>query len=106
MFPTNPVEAMANGEMLQIIVFALLFGYAVAKAGAPGARGRSGPVCVRPDCGKFYILVICIQLRSPEEKKRTWAVTNFASSQDFGWSTRCDGNAAGERRGQESEVLE
>ena len=38
MFPTNPVEAMANGEMLQIIVFALLFGYAVAKAGAPGAR--------------------------------------------------------------------
>ena len=38
MFPTNPVAAMANGEMLQIIVFALLFGYAVAKSGAPGAR--------------------------------------------------------------------
>ena len=32
-FPSNPVESMANGATLQIIVFALLFGFAVTKAG-------------------------------------------------------------------------
>ena len=37
-FPTNPVAAMAEGNMLQIIVFALLFGIAVSHAGEAGAR--------------------------------------------------------------------
>jgi Na+/H+-dicarboxylate symporter len=37
-FPTNPVEAMAEGEMLQIIVFALLFGYAISHADEAGRR--------------------------------------------------------------------
>ena len=37
-FPSNPVRAMADGKMLQIIVFALLFGYAVSHAGEPGQR--------------------------------------------------------------------
>jgi Na+/H+-dicarboxylate symporter len=37
-FPDNPVQAMAEGEMLQIIVFALLFGYAISKAGDAGKR--------------------------------------------------------------------
>lgn len=37
-FPSNPVRAMADGEMLQIIVFALLVGYAIAHAGEPGRR--------------------------------------------------------------------
>lgn len=37
-FPTNPVKAMAEGKMLQIIVFALLFGYAISHAGEPGQR--------------------------------------------------------------------
>lgn len=36
--PTNPVAAMAQGNMLQIIVFALLFGVAVSHAGEAGAR--------------------------------------------------------------------
>lgn len=40
-FPSNPVQAMADGNMLQIIVFALLFGIAVSKAGAPGMRIKS-----------------------------------------------------------------
>ncbi|MFK7731295.1 MAG: dicarboxylate/amino acid:cation symporter [Pseudomonadales bacterium] len=40
-FPSNPVQAMADGNMLQIIVFALLFGIAVSKAGEQGARIRS-----------------------------------------------------------------
>ena len=38
MFPTNPIDAMASGNMLQIIVFALLFGIAMALSGEPGAR--------------------------------------------------------------------
>lgn len=38
MVPSNPVRAMADGKMLQIIVFALLVGYAVAHAGEPGRR--------------------------------------------------------------------
>ena len=37
-FPTNPVQAMASGEMLQIIVFAVLFGVALAHAGEKGRR--------------------------------------------------------------------
>jgi Na+/H+-dicarboxylate symporter len=37
-FPTNPVQAMAEGKMLQIIVFALLLGFAISHAGEPGRR--------------------------------------------------------------------
>lgn len=36
MVPTNPVAAMAEGNMLQIIVFALLFGVAMTMSGARG----------------------------------------------------------------------
>ncbi len=39
-FPTNPVAAMAEGKMLQIIVFALLFGVAINHAGPAGERVR------------------------------------------------------------------
>lgn len=35
MFPSNPVEALATGNTLQIIVFALLFGIAIASVGKP-----------------------------------------------------------------------
>lgn len=38
MFPSNPFDAFAKGNMLQIIVFALLFGIAIALAGKPGER--------------------------------------------------------------------
>jgi Na+/H+-dicarboxylate symporter len=38
LFPSNPVQAMAEGNMLQIIVFAVLFGLALTLAGAPGKR--------------------------------------------------------------------
>jgi len=37
-FPSNPVRAMVEENMLQIIVFALLFGLALTLAGAPGKR--------------------------------------------------------------------
>ncbi len=38
MFPKNPVQAMAEGNMLQIIVFSILFGVAMALSGEPGRR--------------------------------------------------------------------
>lgn len=37
-FPTNPIESMAKGNMLQIIVFAVLFGLAMAMSGKAGER--------------------------------------------------------------------
>ncbi len=39
--PTNPIKAMAEGNMLQVIVFAILVGVAIAKSGEAGARVRS-----------------------------------------------------------------
>jgi len=38
LFPSNPVRAMAEGNMLQIIVFAGLLGLAITVAGDPGKR--------------------------------------------------------------------
>ncbi len=37
-FPTNPIKAMAEGRMLQIIVFAILFGVAINLSGEAGSR--------------------------------------------------------------------
>jgi len=41
MFPTNPFESFAQGRMLQIIIFALLFGIAIALSGKAGERVAS-----------------------------------------------------------------
>lgn len=38
LFPTNPIRAMADANMLQIIVFAVLFGLAMATSGERGQR--------------------------------------------------------------------
>ena len=38
MFPANPIKAMTEGKMLQIILFAILFGLAMVLAGEPGRR--------------------------------------------------------------------
>jgi Na+/H+-dicarboxylate symporter len=38
MFPTNPIAAMVEGQMLQIIVFALLLGFSISLAGEAGKR--------------------------------------------------------------------
>ena len=40
-FPTNPVAAMAEGNMLQIIVFSLLFGIALKSLGSSGDALKS-----------------------------------------------------------------
>lgn len=37
-FPSNPIESMAKGEMLQIIVFAILFGIGLSMANQSGKR--------------------------------------------------------------------
>jgi len=37
-FPNNPVKAMAEGNMLQVIVFAILIGLAISRSGAHGER--------------------------------------------------------------------
>lgn len=37
-FPSNPFQAMAEGKMLQVIVFSILFGIAMCMAGNPGKR--------------------------------------------------------------------
>ena len=39
-FPSNPVKAMAEGNMLQVIVFAILVGVAISKSGEHGSRLR------------------------------------------------------------------
>jgi Na+/H+-dicarboxylate symporter len=38
LFPSNPIKAMAEGNMLQIIVFALLLGVAMTSAGHSGKK--------------------------------------------------------------------
>lgn len=42
MFPTNPINAMAQGNMLQIIVFAVIFGIALSLSGESGERIKRG----------------------------------------------------------------
>ena len=42
--PTNPVKAMAEGNMLQVIVFAILVGVAIARCGPAGERVRASLV--------------------------------------------------------------
>ncbi|MFQ3170489.1 MAG: Na+/H+-dicarboxylate symporter [Oleispira sp.] len=37
-FPNNPVKAMAEGNMLQVIVFAILIGLAIGRSGVRGER--------------------------------------------------------------------
>ncbi|MFT6190419.1 MAG: Na+/H+-dicarboxylate symporter [Oleispira sp.] len=37
-FPNNPVKAMAEGNMLQVIVFAILIGLAIGRSGVKGER--------------------------------------------------------------------
>jgi Na+/H+-dicarboxylate symporter len=38
MVPSNPILAMAEGKMLQVIVFALLLGFAITRSGEAGKR--------------------------------------------------------------------
>ncbi|MFC3121653.1 dicarboxylate/amino acid:cation symporter [Agaribacter flavus] len=42
MFPSNPIDSMAEGNMLQIIVFSILVGIAISLSGESGRKVRSG----------------------------------------------------------------
>ncbi|MFA5584571.1 MAG: dicarboxylate/amino acid:cation symporter [Bacteriovoracaceae bacterium] len=37
-FPSNPIEAMSKGEVLQVIIFAILFGIGITMSGEKGQR--------------------------------------------------------------------
>lgn len=61
-FPENPIQAMAEGQMLQIIVFALLFGFA---ANLAGERGKT-VVRVFSDLNEVILkMVLMIILLAP-----------------------------------------
>lgn len=40
-FPSNPVKAMVEGNMLQIIVFSILMGVAISRSGEPGKKAQA-----------------------------------------------------------------
>jgi DAACS family dicarboxylate/amino acid:cation (Na+ or H+) symporter len=58
MFPANPVRALADGQMLQIIVFALFLGFSVSLAGDAGKRIASFFVDLNDIIMKMVLLVI------------------------------------------------
>ena len=61
-FPSNPFAAMAEGNMLQVIVFAILFGLAATLAGAPGKR----VLAVANDLNEIVMkLVMLLMLAAP-----------------------------------------
>lgn len=60
MFPTNPVRALADGQMLQIIVFALLFGFAVNLAGDAGRRVAS----VFADLNEIMLRMVMVVIKT------------------------------------------
>jgi Na+/H+-dicarboxylate symporter len=58
MFPSNPINAMAEGNMLQIIVFAVLFGIAMAKCGEVGIRVQKGFEMVNDVIMKIVLIIM------------------------------------------------
>ncbi|WP_221031228.1 dicarboxylate/amino acid:cation symporter [Actomonas aquatica] len=61
-FPTNPIQAMAEGKMLQVIVFAILFGIAMCLAGEPGKR----VLAIANDLNEIVMkLVMILMLAAP-----------------------------------------
>ena len=61
-FPSNPFAAMAEGNMLQVIVFAILFGIATCLAGEPGKR----VLAIANDLNEIVMqLVMLVMLAAP-----------------------------------------
>ena len=58
-FPSNPVAAMANSQMLQVIVFALLLGLAINAAGERGQRIRE----IFEDLNEVFMQLITMIIR-------------------------------------------
>ena len=60
--PLNPIESMAEGNMLQVIVFAILLGVAMCLAGAPGKR----VLAIAEDINEIVMkLVMLLMLAAP-----------------------------------------
>jgi Na+/H+-dicarboxylate symporter len=58
MFPSNPINAMAEGNMLQIIVFAVLFGFAMAKCGEVGLKVQKGFEMINDVIMKIVLIIM------------------------------------------------
>lgn len=56
--PTNPIQAMAEGEMLQIITFSILLGLALTMAGEPGKRVLSAFEALNTVIMKLVLILI------------------------------------------------
>ena len=57
-FPDNPFRAMVDGNMLQIIVFAILVGVAILKTGDPGKTVLRGCVLINEVIMKMVFMLI------------------------------------------------
>ena len=57
-FPDNPFRAMVDGNMLQIIVFAILVGVAILKTGDPGKAVLRGCVLINEVIMKMVFMLI------------------------------------------------
>lgn len=84
-FPRNPFSAMAEGNMLQVIVFAILFGIAMCLAGAPGQR----VLAVAKDLNEVVMkLVVVLMLAAPfgvfALVGKTFAVQGFSTIMALG----------------------
>ncbi|MDT0594206.1 dicarboxylate/amino acid:cation symporter [Glaciecola petra] len=60
MFPSNPIAAMADGNMLQIIVFSLLVGFAITKAGDAGKKIQGAFEALNEVIMKIVIVIMNI----------------------------------------------
>ncbi len=79
-FPKNPIAAMAEGNMLQVIVFAILFGIAMCLAGPPGQR----VLAVAKDLNEVVMkLVVVLMMAAPfgvfALVGKTFAVQGFST---------------------------
>ncbi|WP_395343065.1 dicarboxylate/amino acid:cation symporter [Ningiella sp. W23] len=58
MFPSNPINAMAEGNMLQIIVFAVLFGIAMSRCGETGLKVQKAFEMVNEIIMKIVLIIM------------------------------------------------
>ncbi|MGB3726756.1 MAG: dicarboxylate/amino acid:cation symporter [Glaciecola sp.] len=58
MFPSNPIAAMAEGNMLQIIVFSLLVGVAISMAKEQGEKVRAGFEALNEVIMKVVVIIM------------------------------------------------
>ncbi len=75
MFPPNPVRALADGQMLQIIVFALLFGFAINLSGEAGRRVGA----VFSDLNEVVMKLVTIVIRTAPVGVFALVTTTFAA---------------------------